>query len=366
MVARRGLAALGGFGGRVRSAIEGCVSGLLKDEDDGMNGSERIPKLSIGMPVYNGDDYLDSAIESILSQSYSDFELVISDNCSDDGTAEICERFAARDDRVRVLRNETNIGAAGNFNRVVEISRGEFFAWANHDDMWSPEYFERCVDLLDDRADAVLAYSRGTKIDEHGAEVAPLLDDLGLDGTTPSGRLHAYYALFRRINANPELQAHASEGLWTPVYGVIRRDRLLRTGMIGSYVSSDTVLLEELLMHGAFAEVPERLFHKRDHPGRSMRACLSFDKRIEWFTGRRRPMMLFPHWRLFFERLRAVGRSGMPFGSTLSCGLRVVSYTVRRRGLVLCREILTKFRRAFELVVGKLLPTRGGSAASTR
>ena len=104
-----------------------------------------MPRVSIGMPVYNGEEFLERALDSLLAQSFSDFELIISDNASQDKTQEICLRYAARDPRVKYYRNETNIGAAENFNRVFALSSGEYFKWAGHDDSWTPDYLERCV-----------------------------------------------------------------------------------------------------------------------------------------------------------------------------------------------------------------------------
>src|SRR5687767_6137887 len=106
------------------------------------------PALSIGLPVYNGERYLREAIGSILSQDFTDFELIISDNASTDGTAAICAFYAARDARIRYHRSETNLGAAPNHRRVFELARAPFFKWAAHDDSGSPQLLERCVQTM--------------------------------------------------------------------------------------------------------------------------------------------------------------------------------------------------------------------------
>ena len=98
------------------------------------------PRVSIGLPVYNGELFLENALDSILSQTYSDFELIISDNASDDKTEEICRSYAARDKRVRYSRNAHNLGAAPNYNRVYHLARGRYFKWASHDDVLAPEF----------------------------------------------------------------------------------------------------------------------------------------------------------------------------------------------------------------------------------
>ncbi|MER3486233.1 MAG: hypothetical protein C4345_09945 [Chloroflexota bacterium] len=129
------------------------------------------PRVSIGLPVYNRQQYVGEAIESILAQTFADFELIISDNASTDATGVICQEYARKDARVRYYRNAINIGAAKNFNRVFHLSSGEYFKWMASDDICAPTFIERCVEALDGDTGAVLAYSRARCIDEHGAVV---------------------------------------------------------------------------------------------------------------------------------------------------------------------------------------------------
>ena len=92
------------------------------------------PRISIGMPVYNGEQFLAGALDSVLTQDFEDFELIISDNASEDGTQKICLDYAARDRRIRYYRNEMNIGGSRNHSRVFELSAAEYFKWAHYDD----------------------------------------------------------------------------------------------------------------------------------------------------------------------------------------------------------------------------------------
>lgn len=107
------------------------------------------PRVSVGMPVYNGARYLPGAVEAFLAQTFEDFELIISDNASTDRTAEIAAGFAARDPRIRYFRQSKNIGGAANFAFVLSEARGDYFQWAAHDDLWRPFWLERAVDALD-------------------------------------------------------------------------------------------------------------------------------------------------------------------------------------------------------------------------
>ena len=266
--------------------------------------SDHKPRVSIGLPVFNGENYLEKALDSILAQTYSDFELIISDNASTDRTEEICRAYAAKDERVRYFRNETNLGAAKNFNRVFELSSGEYFKWATHDDLCAPEYLERCVEILDREPDVVLCYPKTTIIDEHGEFVENYFDGFNFRSPKPHERFRDF--LF-------------APGFCTPLVGLIRASILKRTPLIGNYPSSDRVLLGRLVLLGPFYEVPERLFFRRDHPQRSARAYPDLDERLAWFDPARRGQIQLPSWRWFFEYLLAVRRVRMSWYEKLCC-----------------------------------------------
>src|SRR5688500_17051747 len=127
------------------------------------------PRVSIGMPVYNGANYLRRSIQCLLDQDYSDLEVIICDNGSTDDTEAICREFAQKDGRVHYYRNATNIGAAGNYNKVFELARGEFFKWQAHDDECHPAMMRRCVEALDAAPKTTtMVYPLGELIDENG------------------------------------------------------------------------------------------------------------------------------------------------------------------------------------------------------
>jgi len=332
------------------------VSRNRKTQNRGFVPLDR-PLLTIGLPVYNGANYLRAALDSLLAQTFREFVLILSDNCSTDSTPDICCEYAGRDPRVIYHRNTKNIGAAANFNQVVAMANSPYFAWANHDDVYAARYFETCISELESRPQAVLAYTGSLLIDSEGKEIESLLDDLGLDSESPRRRLQRFHRLLglywtikTRIN-----------GVWIPVYGVIRTNALRRTGLIGAYISSDTILLEELLMYGEFHEVKEPLFFKRDHSDRSMRASRSYDQRIVWFTGKSTPRFLFPHWRLFWERLRATGRSPLGWRDKLGCYTEMLAFNLGKRieakGLI--KESWVNARRLFGIGrMSRELPTQ--------
>lgn len=308
-------------------------------------------EVTVGLPVYNGDQYLEEALDSLLAQGHVPIRILICDNASTDRTAAICDSYAIRDGRVTVHRNTRNIGAAANFNLAAELAETEYFMWANHDDLWSPEYIARCVEVLDRESDAVLAYGHSHKIDQDGERVAELMAGLGLDAATPHQRLKQFHGWFNHCDEAGIWAESQIEGLWIPVYGVMRTQALQGTGLIGNYISSDTILLEELLMHGRFIEIPEPLFGKRDHAERSMRDSRAYERRLAWFTGRRAGRFLFPKWRMLRGRLGAVHRSPLQASERLLCTVEMLAFYVRRphEGKSLVKEMLINFARAMRL-----------------
>jgi len=131
------------------------------------------PRVSIGLPVFNGENYLTEAISSVLNQTFTDLELVICDNASTDRTHAICCEYAAADQRVRYIRNESNIGAAKNYNLVWEKSTGTYFKWLAHDDRLLPGYVAATVAALEHDPGVVLCNSVVDYIDQFGQRRDP-------------------------------------------------------------------------------------------------------------------------------------------------------------------------------------------------
>lgn len=254
-----------------------------------------MPAITIGMPVYNGGRFLEEALRSILSQTCSDFELIVSDNASTDDTVAIAQRLAAGDARVTVKRNPVNVGAAPNYNGLVEIARGRFFKWAAHDDILHPEYLQACLRGLEAHPEAVLCYPTTVMIDEAGnpTEEDPY-DPADVTGPAPHNRFRRYMD-----GAWPRCGCNA-------VFGLIRTDALRATRMIGAYASSDKILLGELALLGAFRQLPERLFFRREHRGSSVRANPDFHARTLWFDTAATGAAEFVRWKWVGEYAKGV------------------------------------------------------------
>lgn len=214
------------------------------------------PTLSIGLPVYNGEQYLAQALDSLLAQTFTDFELIISDNASDDSTAEICRSYAERDERIRYIRQPVNIGAAPNHNFLVPQARGKYFKWASHDDLYDPDLIRLCVEALEARPDVVLAHAWDAYIDERGEIIASVPYELDTYDPRPAARLRSL--------------------LYVPggndFYGVIRTEVLRRVRPHDTYYNADRTFMAELVLQGRFFQVPRTLYFRRDHPDRASRA----------------------------------------------------------------------------------------------
>jgi hypothetical protein len=281
------------------------------------------PRVSIGLPVYNGGRYLRAAIESLLAQTFTDFELILCDNASTDRTQAICTAFAARDPRVRYHRNATNLGAAGNFNMVFRLARGRYFKWAAHDDLHAPDYLARCVALLDAEPQAVLAHAATSVIDADGE---PVLVRPGARPPEMRGRPEVYfeddlYDLPRRLDvAGPadRLQELLCGTKWCfEIFGLMRADALRRTPLHLSFYGSDKVILAAMALQGPFRAAPEPLFLRRHHPGQS--SSKDGVAQAVFMTSRRRPQYVPPQVRCLQWYVRLVARSGLPLRDRLKC-----------------------------------------------
>lgn len=208
------------------------------------------PLVSIGLPTYNGERFIREALDSLLAQTYERIEIIISDNASTDRTAEICREYCERYSHIRYFRNETNIGVARNFNRVFEFSSGHYFMWASDHDLWHPTLIERCVALLEQDANVILAYPYTQLINFDGQPVQVMPDRIDTRGMTT---LERYRYIIWHL------------GICNMVYGLFRRSSLSKTGLFRNTFSPDMILLAELSFYGAFAQLPEVLFYRREN-----------------------------------------------------------------------------------------------------
>jgi glycosyltransferase involved in cell wall biosynthesis len=258
--------------------------------------------LCIGVPVHNGERFLRRSVESLLAQSYREFELVISDNASTDGTEKIARDLAAADPRVVFHRQPRNLGMAANYNFLARRAKARYFKWASCDDLYDRHFLERCVEALEKDAGAVLAYARTLFIDEGDRPLAEI-DDPGfpLDYEPASARLRYVIEAWDWDNA---------------LHGVIRTTALAGTRLWPNYPAGDYALLAELCARGRFVEIPEPLFRRRVHANASSQLAGDPERMLRYVTGE--VGFSLPNWYRFRDHLRTIAASEIGVRAKLS------------------------------------------------
>ena len=273
------------------------------------------PRVSIGLPVYNGENFLAETLGSLRAQSFEDIEIIIADNASTDATREICESAASEDERIRYFRHDSNLGAPANYNFTVEEAVGEYFMWNAHDDLRAPTFVERALETFADVPETAVVFSQVLEIDAHGQVLGDRVrhDDLLVD------------AVDKRLRA-----AISSPHPSIVVFGLMRLGTMRATGMHGTYLGSDRVLAAELALHGPFAEIPEPLFLSRDHPQRYVRMMNRRDRddpnrKQLWWDPDRSKLDRFPRWRRYGDYWRAVWNRPLSAPDRIRCAGAVVA-----------------------------------------
>jgi glycosyltransferase involved in cell wall biosynthesis len=242
-----------------------------------------MPKVSIGVPVYNGERYITQAMDSLLRQDEPDLEIIVCDNASMDRTAEICQDFAARDGRIRYIRNERNIGAGPNFNLAFQLARGKYFKWAAHDDWISASYISDCVRALEDTPDAVLAFGSTQCVNEEGHPI----QGTGVELQDLAG-----------LPARERFRAIVTGSISCfEIFGVFRSSALRRTDLHQSYYGSDRALLAQIGLLGPLLKVDGPVLYNRNHSNRSVRIAGSRE-RLVWQDMAQRGKAPLLNWRI--------------------------------------------------------------------
>lgn len=276
------------------------------------------PKVSIGLPVYNGERYIHEAIESVLRQTYTNFELVVSDNGSTDGTEAICREFANNDKRVVYFRSEQNNGASWNYNRTFELATGEYFRWLAADDILAPSLLEKSVQVLRENDDIILSFTWVQDIDEHGNEIEVKRSGVSSDNPNPVARFQGLSTVRGSHNCEE-------------VFGLVRSNVLAKTKLIDNYTDSDRTLLADLGLRGRFYEIPEPLFLHRLHPKGSVTANPTRHDRAAWFDPRVARKLVFPNWRQLYELMRVIQRAPITAQQQMECYKVMFTWIKRRR-----------------------------------
>lgn len=276
------------------------------------------PKVTIGLPVYNGEAFLAEAIKSVLSQTFTDLELVICDNGSTDGTEKICQDLAADDNRIRYIRSPENRGASWSYNHAAKLAQGEYFRWLAHDDMLAPQLIEKSVAVLDEKPEVVACITWFVDIDDEGEPIETKRSTVRFDAALPSERFRSMSEI------RPSYKCEE-------VFGLIRNDVLQRTKLIEKYADSDRTLVAQLGLFGPFYEIPEPLFLHRIHTKSSVVVNPTRQERAVWFDPSRKGKLVFPYWRQLFEMFAVINDSPIPLREKLRSYRHMMGWTKRRR-----------------------------------
>ena len=301
------------------------------------------PRISLALPVYNGERFIASAIRSILSQDYRDFELIITDNASNDKTPEICREFAALDSRIRYFRNDRNLGAGPNYNLGFHLSTAEYFKWCSSDDLLTPNFIGACLHVLETNPQVALAYGTTQSIDQEGNEI-PLVGS-----TMPNTRDEDPARRFRNVINRV--------GTCYEIFGMFRRRQLLLSSLHRPYYGSDRALLVEMSLFGQFVHVPGIVFYNREHPKRSINIA---DKKMRavWHTADSNAARGLEHLTLLKHlvelaiRHRRTARLSKTLGAIfiwMMTPLQLLRYTLEIVGMVMpsVRDPLRRFGWSF-------------------
>ncbi len=289
------------------------------------------PCVSIGIPVYNGEGFVGSAIESILNQTFQDFEIVISDNASTDQTEEICRAYVAKDSRIRYFRSEKNLGAALNYDRTFTEARGRYFKWAAHDDLLAPTYLEKCINVLENNPDVAMCTADTMLVDADGdrllyeAEADCLMDKFG-------NRYRNYDKPrdFAAATPHKRYKSHLFNTRWVfEIFGVYRHEVFANSSKHGAYYGSDKVLLAEVCIMGKIVVIPEPLFLNRRHENQSA-SLKSIEEREKWINPNfKRKFVLAPRLLCLKGYFLALFKAPISTYERFLCFLALLSWLIK-------------------------------------
>ena len=285
--------------------------------------------VSIGLPVYNGENFVAEAIQCVLSQTFTNWELIISDNASTDRTVSICREFAEKDDRIRIYENERNMGVSPNHNRVFQLSHSPYFMWIAHDDLIGAEFVESCIEVLETNDQAVVAFPKLVHVDSQGRPVRQQSSDLSILGSTPESRVIELM----------KLTAQSWDITWVQ-YGLIRRSVLQQTPLMGLYNGDDQVLLLDLAFRGQFKQVDKELFFRREHSAAStVRRGWTAKEMATFANADDKRTLVLPNCRLLREHLVWLWNISIPFWGKIRCAAAIIM-RFRRQWKDIARELI--------------------------
>lgn len=255
---------------------------------------EKIPKVSIGLPVYNGEKFIVKKIESILVQTFEDFELIISDNSSTDETTKICKQYALKDERIKIFNQNENIGAGPNFNFVLDKARGEFFLWSAVDDLILPTFIEKNIKILETKPNVVCCASKMKLYGEKTSSLEIKSNDSIFKNKIKKiqrdfGHMNTFSATGsyeKRINEYFKNLRHNQI-----FYGIFRTNQIKQANVRNAFLMSDACVVLNILKFGELFVINEVLMETYDG-GVSRKGMLGVTKHL----NQKKIGVVFPYY----------------------------------------------------------------------
>ena len=251
-------------------------------------------KISIGLPVYNGERFLRSKIDSILNQTYTNFELIISDNCSNDETQKICEEYIKKDNRIKYHRQEKNFGVTWNFEFVLEKSNGDYFMWTGVDDILLPEFIEKNIIVLEENKECVASIS---KINSYQPDDEIIqIDKNDLEYSEFIKKIRNYVrprSIFPiRGDFQTKARAYLKKSSCQVIYSIFKSDVIKKSIISESFLGNDWAIFLNVLKYGNLAVIDEVLMYEYER-GISAKGLISSTKQFNKGIG-----VIFPWFSL--------------------------------------------------------------------
>jgi glycosyltransferase involved in cell wall biosynthesis len=291
--------------------------------------------VSIGLPVYNGETYLTESIESILAQTYENFELIIVDNASSDKTIDIVKSYVSKDTRIKFFQNQVNLGASANHNRTLELAKGEYFFWASYDDIRHPQYLEKCVKYLNENTLSVACHSLTKYIDETGSETDRNEVILDIANNDPIKRFKEMIRMDHKVEM---------------ILSMMRTEILKKTNGLAAFSDSDRVVMAEMCLHGPLEVLPEHLFYRREHKENSSKVYKNRQDRMAWFDPQLAGKINFPLSKQFKEYISAIFRSPISWSKKNKCLYIMLGWLVDNR-----KRIINEYKYGLKALIYKIL-----------
>lgn len=316
-------------------------------EDERRPVSSRLA--SIGIPVYQGEDFLSETLDSVLAQDYENLEIVISDNASTDATVAIVEAKCRGLSKVRLIRQTANVGAAENYNVVFREALGEYFAWNAHDDISSPDFVSSAVAALEEEPTAAVAYGLPFWVDAEGEKLRPIPVPPGVADPSPAKRFRS------------AARGHPA----ALVFGMYRSHFVGRGHLHEAFTGSDRNFVAEMMLYGPAVAAGDAEFYLREHENRSVRRLNRADgkrmahRREGWYSPSRARRIVFPSWRRLRGYARAIISAPLTQRQRVSCfGVLVLLLFDDR--LRLLRQLFRDLLIAAATLFGRMR-SRGGN-----